>query len=258
MLEKIEYIFPENEENIELFNLLIRLFKNISYVQIINNNEIQIISSKLKPKTVFKLDKNSNDILIDIGENQYLNLLIGNREYNNELCGIKRIKPQEIAKRLENHIKRIDHTGINLPTSTFSKEQWGELLKYLATISNIYNYPTGKPWPFLLPTTEEENSNEITNFNIVREPRFELVYDEYTNRPTLQIDIETNLSKEEVERLFPQEDGIYFDTLENVYKAIYLDYNGYIAIRFDVRFETQYSDFESGKWIVENGKRILP
>ena len=28
MLEKIEYIFPENEENIELFNLLITLFRN--------------------------------------------------------------------------------------------------------------------------------------------------------------------------------------------------------------------------------------
>ena len=72
MLEKIEYIFPENEENIELFNLLITLFKNLSYVEIINNNEIHIISSKLKPKTIFKLDTNSKDIQIDIGNDKYL------------------------------------------------------------------------------------------------------------------------------------------------------------------------------------------
>lgn len=258
MLEKIEYIFPENEENIELFNLLIILFKNLSYVEIINNNEIHIISSKLKPKTIFKLDTNSKDIQIDIGNDKYLNLLVGNREYKNELYETKRIKAKDIANRLKNHIKRIDHTGINLPTSIFRKEQWEELLKYLATISNIYSYPTGEPWPFLLPTTKEEYEKDIINFNIIREPRFELVYDKYTNRPTLQIDIETNLSKKEVEQLFPKEKGIYFDTLENIYKAIYLDYNGYIDIRFDVRFETQYSDFESGEWIVNNGKRIIP
>ena len=61
-----------------------------------------------------------------------------------------------------------------------------------------------------------------------------------------------------MESLFPKEEGIYFDNLENMFKAIYLDYDGYIDIRFDVRFETKYSDFESGKWIVENGKRIRP
>ncbi len=256
MIENIEYIFPENKENIELFELLIKIFKGIPYATITANKEISFISERIKPKTIFKLNKDINDIQLNIGDSRYTELLVGNREYTNDLNGIKRVQIKEIAQKLVGHIKRIDHTGINLPTRTFSKEDWKRLLKYLASKANIYNYPTGEPWPFLIPTTENENKTEITNFEIIREPRLELVHDEYTNRPTLQIDFETDLSKTEVEQLFPKEKGIYFNNLEEVFKSIYLEYSGYIDIRFDIRFETTHDDFENGKWFVEEGKRI--
>lgn len=256
MIENIEYIFPEYKENIELFDLLIKIFKEIPYATITENKEISFISEKIKPKTTFKLSKDVNDIQLNIGNSKYTELLVGNREYRNDLNGIKRVPIKEISKKLKGHIKRIDHTGINLPTTIFSKEDWNELLKYLASKSNIYNYPTGEPWPFLIPTTEKENKTEINNFEIIREPRLELVHDKYTNRPTLQIDFETDLSKEEVEKLFPKEQGIYFEKLEEVFKSIYLEYNSYIDIRFDIRFKTIHDDFENGKWFVEEGKRI--
>lgn len=257
MLENIEYIFPENEENKEIFEILIKLFKDIPYVTIIENKEIHIISSNLKPKTIFKIDSNISDIQLNIGDSKYSGLLIGNRNYKDGLEHIKRIKPKDIINRLEGHIKRIDHTGVDLPTIIYSIKEWEELLKYFSEISNIYNYPSGEPWPFVLPADESENKTEITNFNILREPRFELVYDKYTDRPTIHIDFETDLTKSEVEELFPKEHGEYFVTLENFYKAIYLEYNGYIDIRFDVRFKAKHNNFETGEWFVKKGKRIL-
>lgn len=257
MLENVEYIFLENEENKELFELLITLFKDIPYVTIIENKEIHIISSKLKPKTIFKLDKNTKDIQLNIGNEKYLDLLIGNRNYEDDLGKIKRIELKDVKNRLEGHVKRIDHTGVDLPTIIYTKKEWEELLKYFAARTNIYNYPSGEPWPFVVPANEDENREEITNFNILREPRFELVYDKYTDRPTIHIDFETDLTKNEVEELFPKEQGEYFVTLEDFYKAIYLKYDSYIDIRLDVRFKAKHNDFETGEWFVKKGKRIL-
>ena len=136
------------------------------------------------------------------------------------------------------------------------QKDWNDLLKYLSSVSNLYNYPTGEPWPFLLPSTIEENLNEISNFTILREPRFEIVYDNYTNVVTIQIDVETDLSKFEVETLFPKNQGIYFSSLEDTFKTVYLDYTDFINIRLDIRFQRLHSDFESGEWFVSQGKRI--
>lgn len=258
MLEKIEYIFPKNNKNIELFDLFFTLFGNLQYITINGDEEINIISSKLNPKTVFKIDDNINNIQFDIENQKYLNFL--NRNLNcvqdKELSGIQKLSIKNVKNKLKGHILRIDHTGINLPTSLYSKSEWNNLLKYFASVSNLYSYPTGEPWPFLLPSTIEENQNEITNFGIIREPRFELVYDNYTDIVAIQIDIETDLSKSEVENLFPKNQGIYFSSLENTFKTIYLDYSKYLDIRFDIRFKCLHDDFESGEWFVSKGKRI--
>lgn len=57
MLKKIEYIFPNNTLNMQLFDLFSTLFKDISY-STIHTKEISLISSSLEPKTVFKIDDN--------------------------------------------------------------------------------------------------------------------------------------------------------------------------------------------------------
>lgn len=254
MLEKIEYIFPNNKINTQLFDLFATLFENIPYATI-DTKEINLISSSLMPKTVFRMDDTTTVLQLDIGNSKYLNLLNKNSTYSEDET-ITKLPIQDVKKRLKGHIKRVDHTGINLPSSLYSKKDWNTLLKYLASISNLYNYPTGEPWPFLIPSTTDENLNEINNFTILREPRFEIVYDDYTNIVTIQIDIETDLSKSEVETLFPKGQGTYFNSLENIFKTVYLDYTNYINIRLDIRFACSHSDFESGEWFVSQGKRI--
>lgn len=254
MLEKIEYIFPKNNKNIELFDLFSKIFKDIKYVRNIEEREFHIIPSNLKPKTIFRLDDTVPNITLNIGDGKYSNLL--NRQLKNceKLSKIRKLSIEDVTNKLLGHIERIDHTGINLPTILFSKKEWNDLLKYFSSISNIYNYPTGEPWPFLIPVTEDENKNDITNFKILRDPKFELVYDEYTNIITIHIDMETDLSKSEVEKLFPKNQGVYFDGCD--YKAIYLNYIKDIDIRLDIRYKRIHGDWESGEWLVCDGKRI--
>ncbi len=141
-----------------------------------------------------------------------------------------------------------------MPTVLFDELEYQNLLDYFSSNGNMYSYPTGEPWPFLLPATEYEHENEITNFKILREPRFEFVYDKYTNTVGIQIDIETDLSKNEIEDLFPKDQGIYYKGC--TFKAIYLDYGEDLDIRLDVRYKSTYGDWESGEWLVCESKRI--
>lgn len=254
MLEKIEYILQKNTKNIEFFNLLINLFKNVKYVTNINNEEIHIITSNLKPETIFKLDNITSNIQLNIGDKKYLNLLSRQNKYNKELSDIKKLHINDVSHKLSGHIKRIDHTGINLPTILFDELEYKNLLDYFSSNGNVYSYPTGEPWPFLLPVTEYEHENEITDFKILREPRFEFVYDKYTDIAGIQIDIETDLSKNEIENLFPKDQGVYYKGC--TFKAIYLDYGEDLDIRLDVRYKSTYGDWESGEWLVCEGKRM--
>lgn len=257
MLKNIEYIFPRNSENEKLFHLFFNLFGNLPYSKILNENSINIISSNLNPKTVFKLSNDIDNIQINIENPKYLNLFNRYSKYEKKPYGVKRVSLDELLSKLSGHVTRVDHTGINLLSSLYTNEEWYDFLNYISSVSNIYSYPTGEPWPFLIPSTFEEQKNEIMDFTILREPRLELVYDNSSPNPTLHIDIETNLSKQEVENLFPGNKGIYFNTLENIFKAIYLDYNSHIDIRFDIRFKCIHNDFESGEWFVNYGKRLL-
>lgn len=255
MLEKIEYLFPKNEKNKEFFDLLSTLFTNIPYVANKENKEIQIGTSNLNPITIYKLDHKAKEVQLMIGEQKELNLLNKNSTFEN-VYQIKKLPIQEVKQKLAGHITRVDHTGVNLPTNLYSQKEWNYILHYFASHTNLYHYPTGELWPFAIPATKKENEEEITDFDLIREPKFELCYEEYETNVTLHLDLETDLSKAEVESLFPQEQGVYFETLEHVYKAIYLDYEENINIRIDVRFKSERGDFESGKWLVLEGKRI--
>lgn len=255
MLEKVEFIFPKKDENIKLFNLIFSLLKDKSSVKKNSKEEIFMQSSDLKPAIIFKLE-DVNEIQWNIENQEYLNFLNRKESQIENQCEIKKLSADTVLAKLSGHVIRVDHIGINLPTNLYDKKEWDNLLKYFSSISNIYSYPTGEPWPFLLPATEKENEMEITNFEMIREPRLEFVYDDYTNVVTIHIDIETDLLKSEVEVLFPKDEGIYFNNLEEIYRAIYLDYNQYMDIRLDVRYKCIHDDFESGEWFVSEGKRI--
>jgi hypothetical protein len=67
----------------------------------------------------------------------------------------------DLTQHLAGHVRRVDHTGVNLPARSVSPEQRGGLVQDLASTAAMYRYPTGEPWPFILPTTDDEMGTDI-------------------------------------------------------------------------------------------------
>lgn len=185
-------------------------------------------------------------------QGEYVAMAAGNQT-------IFRLPIGELSRRLQGHVTRLDHTGINIPSAFASKEAWKQFISKLASSCNLYRYPTGEDWPFILPVTEQEFTHGIQNFPAGREPKFELVYDTFSPVPTIQIDIETDLPRPEIERLFPEPYGISFPDLADYFRTVYVDHEWPgLAIRFDLRFKNDNpgGDWETGKWLVADGGRI--
>lgn len=170
-----------------------------------------------------------------------------------------RLPIAELYNRLKGHITRIDHTGINVPSALVPRETWEQFIGKIANNSNLYHYPTGEDWPFILPATEAEHASDIEEFPAGREPKFELVYDTFSPVSTIQIDIETDLLRTEIEQLFPDPYGVSFPDLADYFRTVYIDHEWPgLAIRFDLRFKNDNprGDWETGKWLIEDGGRI--
>lgn len=288
MLKTIAYSFPLTADGTNFFKVLADLLGELPNA-IVGQKSIQLTAlhpEQTLPSIIFKqADISFPQIHLDIDN---LNLELGNFSINpsqtfhaGELAPLMkttkhdaygkyvtvdfgnltifRLPISELYDRLRGHITRIDHTGINLPSALVSRVSWEQFISELARNCNLYRYPSGEDWPFILPATEEEFIHDISDFPIGREPKFELVYDTYSLVPTIQIDIETDLLRSEVEQLFPEPYGISFPDLANYFRTVYIDHDWPgLAIRFDLRFKNDKpdGDWETGKWLVVDGGRI--
>lgn len=165
----------------------------------------------------------------------------------------------DLTQRLRGHVQRVDHTGVNLPGGATSPEQWRELLIALGSVSTMYRYPEGEEWPFILPSTPDELDGDIRDFVVGREPRFELVYAESQPRTEWQFALWTDLTRAELESLFPEPEGFTFPELQEIFRVVEVrhPWPG-LGIRFDLcyRIEDSPSDWETGEWLVTDGGRI--
>ncbi|KRE24915.1 hypothetical protein [Paenibacillus sp. Soil522] len=171
------------------------------------------------------------------------------------------ISMEQLYKRLEGRLIGMDHAGVNIPTASITPSEWTALLSELAKRANLYRYP-GEDWPFILPAEEEEFETDITNFSIKRTPKFELVHDKYTNSPIFQFALETDLSREESEALFPDPIGFAIPGLDGIFRSLFIrhPWEREMAIRFDLYYKPaslELSDWETGEWLVVNGGRMV-
>jgi hypothetical protein len=148
---------------------------------------------------------------------------------------------------------------VNLPSCLTSAKQWQDLVGGLASASTMYRYPTGEEWPFVLPSTEEELAADIREFVVGREPRFELVHDQWLRQPQWQFALWTDLTRAELELLFPEPEGLTFPNLAEIFRVVPVrhPWPG-LCIRFDLfyRIDDGPSDWETGEWLVTGGGRI--
>lgn len=292
MLKHITYTFPNGTANSQsFFKQLTGLLSELPNASIDENGNLEIKPSKpagALPVTIFTLS-NVPFPQLNLGDNPELSTTIGNFRINPDVTieyevdtrgfdqtQIKhdslgayielhaaslifyRLPLDDLIKRLKGHIVRIDHTGINIPSARISNEVWSQFIDTVVGHANLYKYPTNNVWPFILPATEDEFKTDITQFPSGREPKFELVYDTYDSNPTIQIDIETDLTRMEIEQLLPEPYGISFPEVADFFRTVYIHHEWLgMAIRFDIRFKSEGpGDWDTGKWLVEDGGRI--
>ncbi|MFD0694646.1 hypothetical protein ACFQZT_11130 [Paenibacillus sp. GCM10027628] len=168
----------------------------------------------------------------------------------------------ELYTRLKGHLIDLDHSGINLPVSLCPKSEWDSLECRLARFTNIYGYP-GEDWPFIIPAAEQEFVHEITDFSVIRTPKFEWVYDSYATLPILQFALVTDVSRQELEELFPAPAGFAIPGLADIFRSVLIDspWRDKVVFRMDLYYKRTDgipSDWETGEWLVKEGGRIRP
>ncbi|MFI6264508.1 hypothetical protein [Micromonospora sp. NPDC051006] len=211
-----------------------------------------------RPETTFLLaDVPEPEIALDTGQT----IGVGGGAAPDEQGPPAGIELAELARRLAGHVPRVDHTGVNLPTCAVRPEQWQSLVAAVASTATMYRYPTGEPWPFVLPSTAGELQHGIADFVVGREPRFELVHDPWRTYPEWQFALWTDLTRAQLELLFPDPQGMTAPGLEDIFRVVPIrsPWSG-LGIRFDLcyRIDDGPSDWETGEWLVRSGGRIPP
>ena len=169
------------------------------------------------------------------------------------------IEARELAEKLRGHIVRVDHTGVELPTSRVPRPTWENLLDALGAASNLYEYPApDTEMPFVVPANADEFSRDITTFGAPRTPKFELTYG-YVSSPLLQFHLDTDLDRDTLDALLPAPSGFNLpgaDGFRSVYVAT--PWPG-ATVRFDLSYWTggALTEWDSGEWLVTEGQRLL-
>jgi len=163
---------------------------------------------------------------------------------------------KQLLDRFNGKLIELNHSGMNFGPKLIKNQDYVMFRDKLAKTCNMYKYPTGEEWPFIVPATKEEFQSEIKDDTQDRNPKFELVFSEYHPKPVIQFDIETSLSKEEVFNLLPEPYGVSFEGLENFIRTVFIHIDwGNTILRFDLRFKSKDKDF--GYWLVKEGGRYL-
>lgn len=159
--------------------------------------------------------------------------------------------------KMTGNVRELNHSGINFSPSHINQNDYKLLKKELCKRSNLYNYPSGEEWPFIIPATKDEFASDIKDESINRNPKFEIVHSEFNTRPVIQLDVASKLTKEEVFDLFPDPYGVSYDGLEDFFRSVFIDVDwGRVLLRFDIGFGRGGLDF--GYWMIKEGGRVLP
>lgn len=255
-LSEITFRLPATEESRAFLDMLCLLLAGVAYAEPATDclTLTPPQPAGARPVTAFEIaDVTAPEIAFDTGRT------IGVPGAGPAGAEVAPVEMAELTKRLAGHVHRVDHTGVNLPAATTSPEQWHELVGALAAASTMYRYPTGEQWPFVLPSTAREAQDDIREFVAGREPRFELVHDEWLTRTEWQFALWTDLTRAGSAELFPEPEGFTFPELAEIFRVVPVrsPWPG-LGLRFDLcyRIEDGPSDWETGEWLVTAGGRI--
>ncbi|QMV44698.1 hypothetical protein [Cohnella cholangitidis] len=280
-LRNIAFVFPSANESEQQWN---RTFNRlIAGIPSVSDNGIPPSSPSFSdtalPNTGFRTGSQSSPAIV-LETDRNIQLKVGNILIKSAASGDRdQFLPDEgiespvafkttpigntifyLHEQLQGHIIGIDHTGVNVPVVSTEPSEWNQLISGLSGICNLYRYP-GQQWPFIIPADSEEFEKDITRFDVKRTPKFELVYDQYADKPIFQFALETNLTKEQLESMFPEPHGFSIPSLAHIFRSIFVQHpwEDELSIRFDLYYRpasTELTDWATGEWLVREGGRV--
>lgn len=269
-LQLIAFVFPKSDPESNIFwSALMRLLGSLSHANVQDNH---IIFAPVQPVGALPLTRfQQADVpmpQIVFSPNLPLDRTIGGLHIgaNHPLQAVSQspvtlpayLSIQDLAERVSAHVTRLDHCGVNLSPALLDRSDWEELMQHCARSAALYRYP-GEEWPFILPATEAEVMADIDQFVLGRAPKFEFVYADGPDHPLVQFNLDTDLSRAELEARFPAPEGQALPGLEEIFRTVYVTHPWPgVSIRFDLtyRSESGTSVWETGEWLVTNGERI--
>jgi hypothetical protein len=209
-LQTITLSFPQNSQ--ELFTQLGSLFSSIISLR---SNEICFTTSASGMLPHIHLACSENQYTYS-ARFQFSNAETHRIEITNT-TGMSRQHPggyqalpmQQVCQRLaQTHIRvlSLDHAGFNLPWFDGGLHPLlHSLSKKLSAASLYHTFPGGEPWDFILPgDTAEIDGSKPIDYNLLRQPKFELVSFDKSSRPLIQLDMGLNCSFKTLHNLFPE------------------------------------------------------
>ncbi len=165
---------------------------------------------------------------------------------------------QDVYLQFHEHLLGLDHTGVDLPPQRLPQEAWQRLVQRLAQSANLYTYPSGEPWRFVLPSNQGEYLRKIELGSGYREPKFELAYDGYAPLPGIQFHLRTELTREQVAARLPEPYGFQLPGAQT-FRSVYVQHPWPgLLVRFDFGYRhlSGPTDWDTGEWLVKEGRRV--
>jgi hypothetical protein len=151
----------------------------------------------------------------------------------------------------------LDHIGLNVPSTIVSKAEYQDFVASLGKTCTFHHYPTGEDWDFVLPSSRTEWKHGISEFRPGREPKWEFVYDEYTQVPVVQLCLETKLTKKALCKLLPDPYGVSYSGLP--FRTVFINTPWRdFEIRYDMKAysRNRENSWNTGAWLALRGKRL--
>ncbi len=164
---------------------------------------------------------------------------------------------EEVNRKFREHLLGMDHAGVDLPPPLLPQEEWRGLVRRMAASANLYEYPSGEPWLFVIPSNQGEYLREMELSAGYREPKFELAYDNLAPLPGIQFHLRTELTREQVAARLPEPYGFSLPGAET-FLSVYVQHPWPgILIRFDFGFRhlAGPDEWDTGEWLVRGGRR---
>ncbi len=276
-ITSIYFVFPSSSsKQINDANHLFELFSELQNLQTTHKGGLETnFEQGLLPKTLFKKQKELEFPVVSFNthDKQEKRWRVGDLNFGfniTEVAGTQQSKSlfpkqpnlpefvstETLLKKLSGILEELNHSGINFSPEFLKEKEYQSFKKEVAKRSNLYDYPTGEEWSFIIPSTENEFVNDIKDESINRNPKFEIVYSDYNIQPVIQIDIATKLNKQQIFDLFPDPYGVSYEGLEDYFRSIFINVDwGNVLLRFDLGFGRKGKDF--GYWIIKDGGRII-